>query len=283
MGKERRISVYDPVRYKQDSIDNWNRRAHDYHSGWAGSGRGPFRSTAELARAARIRESDMVLDVACGTGAVSAEAARYLGPSGMLIGFDFARGTLEIAKANVPSGNFIEMDAENIGLYTKFDKVLCQYALMFFPEPGAVLEQLRSLTKQGGMLAVAVHGSSQGVPYFSTIMEQVLRHIPDIRPEGTPTVHRFGNPEDLGHAIASAGFKDIKVTKFTFSYEAGTFDEYWADYMSTTAASIRPRIEAKGAEVVASIKKEAANTAGQFTKNGAINFPWDVLVATARG
>jgi ubiquinone/menaquinone biosynthesis C-methylase UbiE len=274
--------VYDPVRYKQDSIDNWNRRAHDYHSGWAGSGKGPFKSTAELARAARIERGDMVLDVACGTGAVSAEASRYLGSSGMLAGFDFSRGALQIARTEVPSGNFIEMDAENVGLCAKFDKVLCQYALMFFPDPNRVLLQLKSLMKPGGMLAVAVHGSARGVPYFSTIMEQVLRHVPDIRPDGTPTVHRFGSPGDLEQALATAGFKGAEFRKFTFAYEAGSFDDYWNDYMSTTAVAIRPKIEARGPAVVAKIKEEAANAAQKFAKNSTINFPWEVLVATAR-
>lgn len=282
MGNGLMAFVYDPVRFKQDSIDNWTKRARDYHSGWAGAGRGPFKSTVELARAARIEKGNMVLDVACGTGAVSAEISRYLGPSGVLVGFDFARGALQIAKTEVPSGNFIEMDAENIGLHARFDRVLCQYALMFFPDPCRVLLQLKSLIKPRGILAVAVHGSARGVPYFSTIMEQVLRHIPDIRPDGTSTVHRFGDPGDLEQVLASARFKDTDVKKFTFSYEIGSFDEYWTDYMSTTAASIRPRIEAKGPEVLARIKEAAASAAQRFSKDGAINFPWDVLIATGR-
>lgn len=273
--------AYDPVRYRQDSMDNWTRRAHDYHTGWAGAGRGPFRSTAELAKAAQIRGNDMVLDVACGTGAVSAAVARYLDSRGTLVGLDFARGALKIARSHVPSGNFVEMDAEHIGLQGKFDRVLCQYALMFFTDPSRVLGQLRSLMKDGGMMAVAVHGTAAGVPYFSTIMEPVLSRMPEIRPEGTPTVHRFGNPAELEKALASAGFGSISIRKFTFSYEAGTFDEYWSDYMSSTAAAIRSKIEARGEDIVSEIKEDARGRALQFMKNGAIDFPWDVLIATA--
>lgn len=274
---------YDPVRYKQGAIDNWNRVAPDYHRGWAGAGRGPFRSTAELVRAAGIKSGDRVLDVACGTGAVSAEAARRLGPSGMLAGFDFARGALSIARSAVPRGHFAEMDAEHIGLVpSSFDVGLCQYALMFFPDPLGVLGQLRSLLRRGGRLAVAVHGTAQGVPYFSTVMEPVLRHIPDIRPEGTPTVHRFGDPADLERLIAAAGFVDIAVQKHVFEYEVGTFDEYWSDYMATTASAIRPRIEEKGQEVVDAIRQEANERAAPFLqRGGTIRFPWDVLVAVA--
>jgi hypothetical protein len=204
--------AYDPVRYKQSSRDNWNSVAPDYHSGWAGAGRGPFRSTKELVVAAGIRKGDRVLDLACGTGAVSAEAWSHVGPS--------------------------------------------------------------------GMLAVAVHGTAQGVPYFSTVMEPVLKRIPDIRPEGTPTVHRFGNPGLLKDVIASAGFSAVSVKKFVFSYDAGTFEQYWSEYMSTTAASIRSKIEADR-DVASAIRKESEVRARQYTRNGAITFPWDVLVATA--
>lgn len=272
--------AYDPVRYKQESMESWTKRARDYHNDWAGAGRGPFRSTAELAKAALIKRSNLVLDVACGTGAVSAEAARYLGPSGTLVGLDFARGALTIAKSNVPDGNFAEMDAEHVGLRAGFDRVLCQYALMFFTDPVRVLSHLRLLLKKGGLIAIAVHGTAAGVPYFSTIMEPVLKHIPDIRPQGTPAVHRFGNAQDLEKALDSAGFHDIKIQKFTFSCEAGTFEQYWQDYMSATASAIRSKIESN-ADVVKVIKEDARQHAGQFVKGGAIDFPWDVLIATA--
>ncbi len=272
---------YDPIRYKIAARDNWNIVAFEYDNDWASKDKGPFKSTAELVGAADIRPGDFVLDVGCGTGAVARQVARRLQPSGMLVGIDFSRGALKIAKSSAPEGNFIEMDAENIGLRTKFDKILCQYALMFFPDSVQVLARLMMLMKEGGRLAVAVHGTSEGVPYFGTVMDPVLYHIPDIRPQGTPTVHRFGKPEDLRQAIASAGFSDISVNEFTFEYHAGTFEEYWQDYMSTTAASIRSKIEEKGVQVVSAIKSEAESKAQRFIEDDQLRFPWQVLIATA--
>ena len=274
-------AYFDPVRYKLSSIQNWDTVASGYHDDWASKCKGPFKSTAELIAAAEIRPSDFVLDVACGTGAVSMQVVPLLRPPGMLMGIDFSRGALDIAKLSVPGGNFLEMDAENIGINTKFDRILCQYALMFFPDPGRVLCLLAALLKDEGRLAVAVHGSPEEVPYFSTVMGPLLLHIPDIRPKGTPTVHRFGNPIELQTAIAGAGFIDISIKEFIFDYEAGTFEEYWSDYMSTTANSIRATLESKGSSVLSEIKAEAKQKAEQFTIDGSIRFPWQVLVATA--
>lgn len=275
------MAGYDPIKYKISSMQNWNTVAPGYHNDWASKERGPFRSTAELVKAAEIRPANRVLDVACGTGAVSMQVAQLLGPSGTLVGIDFSRSALGIAKSSVPAGHFVEMDAENIGLAVKFDRIVCQYALMFFPEPVRVLRRLWALLKNGGMLAVAVHGTPEGVPYFSTIMEPVLRHIPDIRPEGMPTVHRFGNRADLQGVIAGAGFSDISIKEFVFDYDAGNFKEYWSDYISTTANSIRAMIESKGPGVVSAIKVEAEKKAQKFTNDGRIRFPWQVLIATA--
>lgn len=272
---------YDPVKYKQTFRDNWNLVAPSYHSGWAGAGKGPFRSTRDLVRAADIKKDDFVLDLACGTGAVSKEVSRFVGPTGRVVGIDFARGPLGIARSENPACNFAEMDAELIGLRAEFDVILCQYALMFFPEPERVLSSLKALLRRGGRRAIAVHGTAKGVPYFSTIMEPVLGRIPDIRPAGAPNAHRFGRKEDLERAISAAGFSEIAIEKFVFEYEAGSFGEYWSDYISTTAASIRSRIEAKGPQVVEEIRKEAKERSWKYTENGLITFPWDVLVATA--
>jgi len=273
---------YDPAKYKVTVRDNWNTVAFEYDNNWASKDRGPFKSTAELVKAAEIKPGDYVLDVACGTGAVARLAARHLQSSGMLVGIDFSRGALGIARSSIPEGHFVEMDAENIGLRAWFDRITCQYALMFFPDPARVLVRLMALMKEGGRLAVAVHGTPEGVPYFNTIMEPVLHHIPDIRPQGAPTVHRFGRREDLLQVIYSAGFTDISISEFTFDYHAGTFEEYWQDYLSTTAASIRAKIEAKGEQMVSAIKSEAEKKAQPFIEGGHIRFPWQVLIATAQ-
>ncbi len=173
------------------------------------------------------------------------------------------------------------MDAENIGFHVNFDKIVCQYGLMFFPDAYKVLKSISGIMKKDGKIVIAVHGTQAGVPYFSCIMNSVLHYIPDIRVKGTPTVHRFGNPEDLQKEISVAGFSDVKIKKFTFTYHTGNFEEYWVDYMNSTANSIWPKIKTKGTEIINMIKKEAEQNTSQFIKNEKIEFPWGVLIATA--
>lgn len=234
-----------------------------------------------MVNSANIRSDELVLDLACGTGAIAKEVSKIVFPPGLIVGIDFARGPLEIAKFENTSCNFLEMDAEYIGLKAKFDVVLCQYGLMFFPAPDRVLANLTTQIKHGGRLAVAVHGTTEGVPYFSTIMGPVLRHIPDIRSAAVPNAHRFGREEDLENVISLAGFSEITVKKFVFEYRAGLFRQYWSDYMSSTARSMRSKIEARGPEVIDKIRKEAEEISEKYADTGSIVFPWDVLIATA--
>jgi ubiquinone/menaquinone biosynthesis C-methylase UbiE len=276
-------SHFDPIQYKINSKANWNSVAFDYHHNWADKHQGPFRSTREIVNLAEINQHDKVLDLACGTGAVSKEIIKHLSIGGLLIGIDLSRTALSIAKKSIqnPNVEFLEMDAEHISLNVFFDKVLCQYGLMFFPNVVKVLECIRKILKKEGNLVIAVHGLPDEVPYFSSIMNPVLKHIPDIRPEGTPTVHRFGDPDNLNSELVKAGFSNISIKKFNFSYETGTFEEYWQDYMSSTANSIRPKIESHGNKVISTIKAEAKQNVSKYEMNGKITFPWVVLVASA--
>jgi len=274
--------VFDPTQYKITTKANWNTVAPEYHYNWADKKIGPFRSTTEIVKAANIKPDDKILDVACGTGVVSKEISQVLGPNGLLVGIDLSRTALNIARGSIAFENslFLEMDAENIGFNFKFDKVTCQYGLMFFPDTQKVLASIRNILNHKGMLAVAVHGLAEDVPYFSTIMKPILEYIPDIRPIGTPTVHRFGNPMDLQSELEKAGFESVSVVRHDFVYKPGTFDEYWDDYMRSTANSIRSKLESHGNEVMDKIKQDALKNAARYEKNNSITFPWTVLVAS---
>ena len=276
-------SIFDPTEYKINSKANWNVVAPDYHYNWANKHEGPFKSTAHVVSLAELNPSDKVLDIACGTGAVSSEIFSRLGKEGLLIGIDMSRTALSIAKKTThgPNVNFFEMDAENLGFEFLFNKILCQYGLMFFPDTAKVLKMLRKILRHDGKIVFAVHGTAEEVPYFSSIMSSILKYIPDIRPKGSPTVHRFGNSNDLKNELESAGFSDVSIIKHVFRYEAGTFDEYWHDYMYSTANAIRPRIESMGDDIVNKIKNDSRYNAERYIKDGKIVFPWMVLTASA--
>jgi ubiquinone/menaquinone biosynthesis C-methylase UbiE len=203
-------SFFDPIQYKINTRLNWNTIAPLYHKNWASTYIGPFKSTIDLVKSANITSNDIILDLACGTGAVSNEISRFIGNNlnangnskGILIDVDISRSALLIAKSSKPSyvvkTQYIELDEEYLRFRKSFfNKILCQFGMMFFPNILSVLKALKDLLMKGGLLSIAVHGTSDRVPYFSCIMNSILKHIPDIRQNGSPSVHILGNYKDV--------------------------------------------------------------------------------------
>ena len=277
---------FDPVTYKQELKKLWNEKAQTYHERYASKKAGPFKSMEELLSAAELQKGDRVLDVGTGTGVVATEAVRRVGSDGSVVGIDLSPGPLEIARrvaGETKNLKFLEMDAEDLTFTDgSFDVVLSEFALMFFPDSQKALREMRRVLVDQGRIALSVHGSAENVPYFNVIMSTLIKYVPDIIPTGRPSPHRFGELGLLRREFENIGFRDINVTAYIYPYNVGTFEEYWNDYMESAAASVRTKIESLDAEIYAKIKEESRTKAQRFVRDGKIDFPWQVLIASAR-
>ena len=273
---------FEPISYKLKTMSNWNTVANKYHNNWVDSEIGPFGTTQKLINIADIQPSDFILDVGCGTGALTKKISKRISRKGKLIGIDISKEALSIANSQIQFSNvdFIEMDAEKIYFPIKFSKVLSQFVIMFFTNPIKSLNSIRELMTKGGLLVLAVHGSSENVPYFSSIMKNIIKFIPNIIPNGSPSVHSLGNNTKLRDTLMKGGFNNIRIEKYNFSYSPGTFEQYWQDYMECTANSIKDIIK-KDNEILSRIKNESEKNVLPFVINNKIIFPWEVLIASA--
>lgn len=272
------------IEYKKRMIKTWNEIAPRYHKRWAGKDTGPFQSTQKLVSAAKLRRGNLVLDLACGTGAVTRQIIGKIGKSGHVIGADSSRAALAIAKKSVKSKNvdFAILDAENFEFGRKFDVVTCQYALFFFPNAARALTNIRKSLKKNGTLALAVHGAGDSVPYFSSILDPVQKFIPDYLPSGAPDLDRFGTRANLKKAIMRAGFTNVLVREYKFWYSPGSFSKYWSDYNKYLAKPLREKLGKLSPKQKAELRKAVLQKTIPYTKNGIIRFPWKVLVLSAK-
>jgi len=273
---------FEPISYKLKTMSNWNTVANKYHNNWVDSEIGPFGTTQKLINIADIQPSYFILDVGCGTGALTKKISKRISRKGKLIGIDISKEALSIANSQIQFSNvdFIEMDAEKIYFPIKFSKVLSQFVIMFFTNPIKSLNSIRELMTKGGLLVLAVHGSSENVPYFSSIMKNIIKFIPNIIPNGSPSVHSLGNNTKLRDTLMKGGFNNIRIEKYNFSYSPGTFEQYWQDYMECTANSIKDIIK-KDNVILSRIKNESEKNVLPFVINNKIIFPWEVLIASA--
>jgi hypothetical protein len=111
-------------------------------------------------------------------------------------------------------------------------------------------------------------------------MKNIIKFIPTIIPNGSPSVHSLGDSTKLRDTLTKGGFTNIRIEKYYFSYSPGTFEQYWQDYMECTANSIKDIIK-KDNEILSRIKNESEKNALPFVVNNEIIFPWEVLIASA--
>lgn len=124
-----------PADRKTQTRMQFNAAAADYDNGpgcFAHFGR-------RLVAAADIKPGQRVLDVASGRGAVLFPAAEAVGPTGQIVGIDLADNMARATNAEaVRRGLRAKVavgDAEHLEfLDATFDRVLCGFGIMFFPD-----------------------------------------------------------------------------------------------------------------------------------------------------
>jgi len=93
----------------------------------------------ELVTLAALQPGERVLDVACGTGVVTHQAAQAVGSTGQVAGLDINDGMLQVARTVTPPAGAPITWREGSVLAlpfpeATFDVVLCQWGLEFFPD-----------------------------------------------------------------------------------------------------------------------------------------------------
>jgi len=275
---------FDSNAYKKNTIGIWNEVAPRYHKRFAQKDTGPFKSSEKLVVLAKINQGDHVLDIACGTGAITKKISKKIGAKGVVIGTDVSFNAIKIAKKwNGLSHNldFLVADAENLSFEGKFDAITCQYGIFFFPNALKVLRNLKKILKKNGTIAISVHGQGYTVPFFSVILESVKKFIPDFIPPGTPDFDRFGTKSALKKLVSSAKFRKIKITEFVFTYRLDSFSDFWCNYLRYVAKPAREKLQKLSKAELRKVRELAREKAKPYTKNGKIVFPWKVLILTA--
>ena len=103
--------------------------------------------------AAILSPGDRVLDVGCGTGAITAGIAARVGAAGSVIGVDRDDSLLAIAREHIqPNLAFEHADACSLPYGHRFDIVTAARTLQWVSDPLAALISMRRSAKPGGRI-----------------------------------------------------------------------------------------------------------------------------------
>ena len=174
--------------------------------------------TAPMIDIAGIARGQQVLDVACGTGVLARAAADRVGAAGGVVGVDLNPAMLAVAARQRPDLEWREADVADLPFADgRFDAVLCQSALFFFPDVLAALREMARVLRPGGVLAVQTYAALPDQPGFGDLETIVARHAP---PEAMRLVDTYWSQGDL--PTLRANLEEVGLTVVEARTKLGT-------------------------------------------------------------
>ena len=157
--------------------------------------------------------SDRVLDVGCGTGVLARAAAQRVGPTGRVCGLDPNDGMRAVARRHSRGVELIPGIAEELPFPDgSFDRVLCQFALMFFTDRIQGLREMARVSRPGGTVVLLTWASVESSPGYAAMVDLLDRLIGDRAAQALLAPFSIGTPDHLAR-IASTVFPAIKVER----------------------------------------------------------------------
>ncbi|MBB5518021.1 class I SAM-dependent methyltransferase [Amphiplicatus metriothermophilus] len=159
-----------------------------------------------------------VLDVGCGTGAITLAVARRLAPGGCSVGVDISEPMIAAAKARAARegapADFICADAQTHPFEPAgFDMILSRFGVMFFDDFTAAFANLRRAAKDDAALRCVVWRSPEENPFMTTAERAAAPFLPAMparRPDA-PGQFALADIGRIRRVLAEGGWTDIDI------------------------------------------------------------------------
>jgi demethylmenaquinone methyltransferase/2-methoxy-6-polyprenyl-1,4-benzoquinol methylase len=173
------------------------------------------------ARATGLQPGGSALDVACGSGKLTAELARIAGGEGHVVGVDFSPQMLEIARRDHPGIEFLEGDALTLPFGdSAYDASTIAFGLRNLADPVRGLREMQRVVKPGGRSVVLefvrppknLAGAAYRL-YLRTLLPAIggaLSGQPAAYRYLSDTVDSYRSLEELRAMAGAAGWSDVR-------------------------------------------------------------------------
>jgi ubiquinone/menaquinone biosynthesis C-methylase UbiE len=245
-------------------------------------GPGMFRPFAEVLLAElEVSPGERVLDVACGTGVVSREAASRVGAAGGVTGVDLAEPMLDVARAQPPPDGteitYMQGSAEELPVDAgAFDVATCQQGLQFFPDRAAALAQMRRALVPGGRLGIATWVELDRNPVMARISDALGETLGAELGAMVNVPFALNDPDELRGLVEDAGFADVRVRERTL--QAGYPSHTEAGRTIVLAGPLASAFSAAPSEAQKTFERRATELLGEYaTEDGGLSAPMTTL------
>lgn len=175
---------------------------------------------------------ESILEIGCGTGAVTLPLAQAVGDRGRVVAVDISEPMLAVARQRLGESGMRNVtlllgDAQVMPLErAAFDIATSRMGVMFFADPVAAFRNVRSALKPDGRLVFACWAPLEENRHWLISYDIALRHL------GAPASEdakagplAFADPDYVRRILAEAGFAEIAIERANPTIIGGTAEE----------------------------------------------------------
>lgn len=200
----------------ENYIGRWSRRLAPTFVEWVG-----------------LRAGARVVDVGCGTGALT-EAALARQPAS-LVGVDLSSAYVDESRrrfANRPNARFDVADATDLPLPdASADAAVSGLVLNFVPDPARMVRELRRVLTPGGVAAAYVWDYAGKMEMVRAFWDAAAALDPKARELDAGAKFTVCHPERLHALFEDAGLTNVTTRALDVPTVFRDFDDYWTPFM----------------------------------------------------
>jgi SAM-dependent methyltransferase len=208
----------------------------------------PF--AADLARRIADRRPARTLELAAGTGVLTAEILAAAGDGAVeLTATDLNEAMVAFGERRAPGAVWRQADALALPFEDgHFGVVACQFGVMFFPDKRAAFAEARRVLEPGGAFLFNTWGPLETHEFAAPLMAGLEQFFPDDPPTFMAVIpHGYNDPESVAADVKAAGFDGVSVETITLEGDASSATDIAVGFC--TGTPIRAEIEARGADL----------------------------------
>ena len=228
----------------------------------------------------QVGPGELVLDVACGTGALTRAAFERVGSQGMVTGIDPNPDMLSVARRRSPGIAWREGKAEAIPFPdASFDAVLSQFGFMFFDNRAQALREMMRVLRPGRRMAVAVCDAVERSPGYATFADLLQRLFGKSVADAFRAPFILGDSKRVPSICDEAGIEGAETLQRIEKVRFASIDAM----VSTERACVWTLGGALNDDQFARLLKESEQVLKPFVDaNGAIAFDMPALIISAK-